>query len=252
MSTQKRPLPAVPPKRKTTTVSDQSQSPSRRLVQIAPLQTRTQSVATSLPFYTAAAAAAAFAAHSPQGDPATTAAAYALLAGMPQQTPPPQSQQAPQSTHPLATIDDSIMSKRLTSATQGPGIPTQSTPMLPTSAQIDISSSSINNSISNNGSNAVSSDDRRRKRLERNRVAAKECRQKKKRYICQLEDCVSMLKKENAELREENNRLRQVFGLVKRGPGVLDHPPPAPISNMGDLMIDDVVENDEATSKEAA
>lgn len=65
------------------------------------------------------------------------------------------------------------------------------------------------------GQHHLPTDERRRKRLERNRVAAKECRLKKKRYMGELEDLVSQLKRENAELRDENARLRQLFGVCQ-------------------------------------
>ncbi|KAJ1951924.1 hypothetical protein GGI12_006373 [Dipsacomyces acuminosporus] len=50
-------------------------------------------------------------------------------------------------------------------------------------------------------------DERRARRLQRNRLAAKECRQKKKAYIQNLEAQVDDLKEENAQLRKEIEEL---------------------------------------------
>jgi hypothetical protein len=49
----------------------------------------------------------------------------------------------------------------------------------------------------------MSNDERRQRRLLRNRVAAKECRKKKKHYIQTLEEKVARLEKENAALRRQ-------------------------------------------------
>lgn len=56
-------------------------------------------------------------------------------------------------------------------------------------------------------------DERRARRLQRNRLAAKECRQKKKAYITNLESQVSDLKEENAELRKEVDELNAKLTL---------------------------------------
>jgi len=53
------------------------------------------------------------------------------------------------------------------------------------------------------GSSSSSPDEKKRRRLERNRMAAKQCRQKKKRYIEQLEVQIAMLRAENQRLREK-------------------------------------------------
>ncbi|SAM04429.1 hypothetical protein [Absidia glauca] len=49
----------------------------------------------------------------------------------------------------------------------------------------------------------MSNDERRQRRLLRNRVAAKECRKKKKHYIQTMEEKVARLEKENAALRRQ-------------------------------------------------
>lgn len=49
----------------------------------------------------------------------------------------------------------------------------------------------------------LSNDERRQRRLLRNRVAAKECRKKKKHYIQTMEEKVLRLEKENAALRQQ-------------------------------------------------
>jgi hypothetical protein len=55
-------------------------------------------------------------------------------------------------------------------------------------------------------------DERRKKRLERNRVAAKECRMKRKRYLEEMEELNNNLKQENMMLRDEIARLRVLLG----------------------------------------
>ncbi|KAI8343470.1 hypothetical protein BC941DRAFT_411511 [Chlamydoabsidia padenii] len=57
----------------------------------------------------------------------------------------------------------------------------------------------------------MSNDERRQRRLLRNRVAAKECRKKKKQYIQDLEDKITRLEEDNANLKKQldnaNNKL---------------------------------------------
>ncbi|PIA16532.1 hypothetical protein COEREDRAFT_8321 [Coemansia reversa NRRL 1564] len=55
----------------------------------------------------------------------------------------------------------------------------------------------------------LTTDERRARRLQRNRLAAKECRQKKKAYIQNLEEQVDAMQEENSRLRKENGRLRK-------------------------------------------
>ncbi|KAI8324189.1 hypothetical protein GQ54DRAFT_78541 [Martensiomyces pterosporus] len=56
-------------------------------------------------------------------------------------------------------------------------------------------------------------DERRARRLQRNRLAAKECRQKKKAYINNLEAQVDDLREENAQLRKEIEELNAKLTL---------------------------------------
>ncbi|KAJ1823422.1 hypothetical protein LPJ56_002987, partial [Coemansia sp. RSA 2599] len=56
-------------------------------------------------------------------------------------------------------------------------------------------------------------DERRARRLQRNRLAAKECRQKKKAYIGNLETQVAELQTENARLRKEIEELHAKLTL---------------------------------------
>ncbi|KAJ1835321.1 hypothetical protein LPJ63_001209 [Coemansia sp. RSA 2711] len=59
----------------------------------------------------------------------------------------------------------------------------------------------------------LTADERRARRLQRNRLAAKECRQKKKAYIQNLEDQVSSLQDENAQLRKDIEELNAKLTL---------------------------------------
>ncbi|KAJ2356026.1 hypothetical protein IWW50_002966 [Coemansia erecta] len=59
----------------------------------------------------------------------------------------------------------------------------------------------------------LTADQRRARRLQRNRLAAKECRQKKKAYIQNLEDQVSSLQDENSLLRKEIEELNAKLTL---------------------------------------
>ncbi|KAJ2392630.1 hypothetical protein GGI23_005182 [Coemansia sp. RSA 2559] len=59
----------------------------------------------------------------------------------------------------------------------------------------------------------LTADERRARRLQRNRLAAKECRQKKKAYITNLEDQVHDLSEENSRLRKEIEELNAKLTL---------------------------------------
>ncbi|KAJ1857029.1 hypothetical protein GGH12_001826 [Coemansia sp. RSA 1822] len=59
----------------------------------------------------------------------------------------------------------------------------------------------------------LTTDERRARRLQRNRLAAKECRQKKKAYIQNLEDQVSALQDDNAQLRKTIEELNAKLTL---------------------------------------
>ncbi|KAJ2554182.1 hypothetical protein EV175_002675 [Coemansia sp. RSA 1933] len=59
----------------------------------------------------------------------------------------------------------------------------------------------------------LTADERRARRLQRNRLAAKECRQKKKAYITNLEDQVNDLSQENSRLRKEIEELNAKLTL---------------------------------------
>ncbi|KAI8378375.1 hypothetical protein BD560DRAFT_390189 [Blakeslea trispora] len=61
----------------------------------------------------------------------------------------------------------------------------------------------------------LTADERRQRRLWRNRMAAKECRKKKKQYIGQLEATIERLQSENALLRKEAEDLRQKVAGIK-------------------------------------
>ncbi|CAG8445544.1 7840_t:CDS:10 [Ambispora leptoticha] len=59
----------------------------------------------------------------------------------------------------------------------------------------------------------MSNDERRQRRLLRNRVAAKECRRKKKAYVADLEEKVNRLEEENIVLRKELEELKTKMTL---------------------------------------
>lgn len=48
-------------------------------------------------------------------------------------------------------------------------------------------------------------------RLMKNRMAARECRKKKKEYIKNLENTIIRLEKENADLRKDLEKIRDTF-----------------------------------------
>ncbi|KAK9723015.1 hypothetical protein K7432_002265 [Basidiobolus ranarum] len=54
---------------------------------------------------------------------------------------------------------------------------------------------------------SLTSDERKQRRLLRNRLAAKECRKKKKAYVIELEDKVQQLEGENSQLKSEIQQL---------------------------------------------
>ncbi|KAI7872989.1 hypothetical protein BDF14DRAFT_1877444 [Spinellus fusiger] len=59
----------------------------------------------------------------------------------------------------------------------------------------------------------MSNDERRQRRLLRNRVAAKECRKKKKQYIHEMEEKIQRLEDENARLHKEVEELNAKLTL---------------------------------------
>ncbi|KAK3812895.1 MAG: hypothetical protein J3Q66DRAFT_346904 [Benniella sp.] len=59
----------------------------------------------------------------------------------------------------------------------------------------------------------ATNEERRQRRLLRNRVAAKECRKKKKAYIQELQDTCARLQEENARLYKENEELNAKLTL---------------------------------------
>ncbi|KAF9902401.1 hypothetical protein EC991_004982 [Linnemannia zychae] len=59
----------------------------------------------------------------------------------------------------------------------------------------------------------MTNDERRQRRLLRNRVAAKECRKKKKAYVNELQDTCTRLQEENARLMRENEELNAKLTL---------------------------------------
>ncbi|KAI8095090.1 uncharacterized protein B0P05DRAFT_524648 [Gilbertella persicaria] len=60
----------------------------------------------------------------------------------------------------------------------------------------------------------LTADERHQRRLWRNRLAAKECRKKKKEYIVQLENTVTRLQSENTSLRKQAEDLRQKVAVM--------------------------------------
>ncbi|KAI8368448.1 hypothetical protein EDC96DRAFT_574300 [Choanephora cucurbitarum] len=68
-------------------------------------------------------------------------------------------------------------------------------------------------------SRSLSNDERRQRRLLRNRVAAKECRKKKKQHIHEMEEKIEKLEKENANLTKEVEELKAKLSLgAMQGP----------------------------------
>lgn len=59
----------------------------------------------------------------------------------------------------------------------------------------------------------MTNDERRQRRLQRNRVAAKECRKKKKAYVSELQDTCTRLQEENARLYKEVEELNAKLTL---------------------------------------
>ncbi|RHZ82665.1 hypothetical protein Glove_106g51 [Diversispora epigaea] len=70
------------------------------------------------------------------------------------------------------------------------------------SANSDINYNQNNPSI-NNTTQAVTEEERHRRRLDRNRIAARQCRERKKVYVTNLESRVTILEAENTKLRQE-------------------------------------------------
>ncbi|RHZ54177.1 hypothetical protein Glove_429g29 [Diversispora epigaea] len=79
-------------------------------------------------------------------------------------------------------------------------------------ATTQIQSQENNSSGKRSNSRNLSNDERRQRRLLRNRVAAKECRRKKKLYVADLEEKVTRLEEENIRLHKEVEELNSKLG----------------------------------------
>ncbi|CAG8553368.1 10182_t:CDS:2 [Funneliformis caledonium] len=68
---------------------------------------------------------------------------------------------------------------------------------------------------------SISEEERQKRRLERNRIAAKQCRERKKVYVANLESKVTRLEEENErlcrELAELNTKLQQQTLVIQEG-----------------------------------
>lgn len=64
-------------------------------------------------------------------------------------------------------------------------------------------------------------DNKREKRLERNRESARKCRRKRKAYVGGLEDKFQGMAEDNAMLQLENDRLRELLQQLQNGEGIL-------------------------------
>lgn len=63
-------------------------------------------------------------------------------------------------------------------------------------------------------SNNLTADQRRQRRLWRNRLAAKECRIKKKNYVIDMEGTIQRLESENSRLRKQVNDLKEKVAAI--------------------------------------
>jgi hypothetical protein len=70
-----------------------------------------------------------------------------------------------------------------------------------------------NNNNKRSSARSLSNDERRQRRLLRNRVAAKECRKKKKLHIQEMEEKIVQLEKENENLVKEVEELKSKLAL---------------------------------------
>ncbi|KAF0428192.1 Skn-1-like basic-leucine zipper transcription factor [Gigaspora margarita] len=84
-----------------------------------------------------------------------------------------------------------------------------------TLAQVQLQSQDVVNSGGKRTTTSrnLSSDERRQRRLLRNRVAAKECRRKKKAYVADLEEKVTRLEEENIRLHKEVEELNSKLAI---------------------------------------
>ncbi|CAG8707451.1 2847_t:CDS:1 [Cetraspora pellucida] len=83
-----------------------------------------------------------------------------------------------------------------------------------TLAQVQLQSQDVNSGGKRTStSRNLSSDERRQRRLLRNRVAAKECRRKKKAYVADLEEKVTRLEEENIRLHKEVEELNSKLAI---------------------------------------
>lgn len=78
--------------------------------------------------------------------------------------------------------------------------------LIPSTTTHSIAASLLDNNKANNKN--LTADERRQRRLWRNRVAAKECRKKKKLYVHELEETITRLESENSALRKQVDDLK--------------------------------------------
>ncbi|KAF1807354.1 Skn-1-like basic-leucine zipper transcription factor [Mucor lusitanicus] len=96
------------------------------------------------------------------------------------------------------------------------------TPLIPSNTA---SSSSLLDATDKSTSKNLTADERRQRRLWRNRVAAKECRKKKKQYVHELEETITRLEGENSALRKqvEDIRIKVAKKEQEQQPSPLDN-----------------------------
>ncbi|KAK4517344.1 uncharacterized protein ATC70_000679 [Mucor velutinosus] len=99
------------------------------------------------------------------------------------------------------------------------------TTLIPSNTTTTATASSLLDANDKSTNKNLTADERRQRRLWRNRVAAKECRKKKKQYVHELEETITRLESENSALRKqvENIKIKVAKKDQEQQPSPLDN-----------------------------
>ncbi|KAI8981780.1 hypothetical protein BDF20DRAFT_834461 [Mycotypha africana] len=127
-----------------------------------------------------------------------------------------QQQSEEQSHHPQTQTSPSTSSRTSPDTSPQPPqlIPVSGSPTITTIATVTTTANNnTNNDKQRPNTRSLSNDEKRQRRLLRNRVAAKECRKKKKQHIQDMEQKILQLEDENKKLKDQVDELRAKLGL---------------------------------------
>lgn len=118
---------------------------------------------------------------------------------------PPPPQQSPQPQAPQQSMQAVVPPPTSSATTTPPSITTSTTS---TTTAITSTSTKKSSTNENKETKGLTADERRQRRLLRNRLAAKDCRRKKKEYIQSMQDTITRLETEKEALKSQIQDLK--------------------------------------------